>query len=208
MRGETKVTFNGIIVSNRISEQLDLFFVRREKRFSMSIEPQHLMLMEFLAACSFTKGSISCWGDLLKLSHGRKRTILQMISGLLRVVFFINDFMDVVMYTDLNVVTMLYQFYNWLFQADVSTHVGRQFNHNSNIIHHRKQLRNYSNTIHTFNNMFDDVSLDIDFSEKLKVPLKYELQSMHWTGVEIIIHSGILKDRVVRRNTTCIYPMI
>ena len=71
MRGETKVTFNGIIVSNRISEQLDLFFVRREKRFSMSIEPQHLMLMEFLAACSFTKGSISCWGDLLKLSDGK-----------------------------------------------------------------------------------------------------------------------------------------
>ena len=58
-----------------------------------------------------------------------------------------------------------------------------------NIIHHRNQLKNYRNTIHLFNNLFDAVSLDM----KLKVPLKYKSQSMHWTGVEIIVHSGILK---------------
>ena len=42
--------------------------------------------------------------------------------------------------------------------------------------------------------MFDALFLELDFSEKLKVPLKYEPQSMHWTGVEVIVHSGILKD--------------
>ena len=63
-----------------------------------------------------------------------------------------------------------------------------------NIIHHRNQLCNYRNTIHTFSNLFDSISIDIDFSEKLKVPLKYEPQSMHWTGVEVIVHSGILKN--------------
>ena len=62
----------------------------------------------------------------------------------------------------------------------------------TNIIHHRNQLKNYRNTMQTFNSMFNAVSIDVDFSEKLKVPLKYEPRSMHWTGVEIIVHSSCL----------------
>ena len=47
------------------------------------------------------------------------------------------------------------------------------------IIHHRNQLKNYRSVIHKFKELFDSVNLDVDFSEKLKVPLKYEPQSMH-----------------------------
>ena len=50
------------------------------------------------------------------------------------------------------------------------------------IIHHRNQLKNYRSVIHKFKELFDSVNLDVDFSEKLKVPLKYEPQSMYWTN--------------------------
>ena len=33
----------------------------------------------------------------------------------------------------------------------------------------------------------------LSFSEKLKMPLKKEPQSVNWSGVEIIVHSGLLK---------------
>ena len=41
--------------------------------------------------------------------------------------------------------------------------------------------------------VFNAANLDIDFSEKLKIPVKYEPQQMHWASVEIIVHLGILK---------------
>ena len=41
--------------------------------------------------------------------------------------------------------------------------------------------------------LFDCVEVDIDFSEKLKVPLKYKPQSMHWSNSQVIVHSGITK---------------
>ena len=66
----------------------------------------------------------------------------------------------------------------------------------STVIHHRNQLKNYRNAIHIFNSLFDAVSIDIDFSEKLKITLKKEPQSVHWPGLEIIVHSGILKNDV------------
>ena len=52
---------------------------------------------------------------------------------------------------------------------------------------------NYRSVIHKFKELFDSVNLDVDFSEKLKVPLKYEPQSMHWIDAQIIVHSAILK---------------
>ena len=41
-----------------------------------------------------------------------------------------------------------------------------------NIIHHRNQLKHYRNTISEITDMFDTVSIDIDFSENLSVPVK------------------------------------
>ena len=49
----------------------------------------------------------------------------------------------------------------------------------------------YRNVIH-INFLFDAVSVNIDFSEKLKTLLKKEPQSAHGSDVEIIVHSGIL----------------
>ena len=61
------------------------------------------------------------------------------------------------------------------------------------IIHHRNQLKHYRNTIHTFKEQFDAVSIDIDFAENLTVPVKFEPQSLHWSHEQITVHSGILK---------------
>ena len=47
------------------------------------------------------------------------------------------------------------------------------------IIHHRNQLKNYRSVIHTFKELFDNVNLDVDFSQKLKVPLRFEPQFIH-----------------------------
>ena len=63
----------------------------------------------------------------------------------------------------------------------------------TNIIHHRNQLKHYRNTVKTAISLFDCIEIDLDFSEKLKVPLKYEPQSMHWTNSQVIVHSGISK---------------
>ena len=34
----------------------------------------------------------------------------------------------------------------------------------------------------------------LHFSEQLKVPLKYEPQDLHWSNLQVIVHSGILDD--------------
>ena len=60
-------------------------------------------------------------------------------------------------------------------------------------IHHRNQLKNYRSTIHNFHDKFDAVFIDIDFSENLKIPIKYEPQSLHWSHEQLTVHSGILK---------------
>ena len=62
------------------------------------------------------------------------------------------------------------------------------------IIHHRNQLRHYRNVINQFHNLFDAARIDIDFSENLSVPVKYEPQSMHWHQQQVTVHSGILFD--------------
>ena len=49
------------------------------------------------------------------------------------------------------------------------------------------------NTVKRTMDLFDCVEVDIDFSEKLKVPLKYKPESMHWSNSQVIVHSGITK---------------
>ena len=58
------------------------------------------------------------------------------------------------------------------------------------IINHRNHLRHYRSTINEFRE-FDDILIDIDFSENLSIPVKYEL--LHWCHEQVTIHSGILK---------------
>ena len=63
----------------------------------------------------------------------------------------------------------------------------------SSIIHHRNQLKHYRFTLGVFKENFDTISLDIDFSENLSIPVKYEPQSLHWSHQQVTIHSGIRK---------------
>ena len=61
------------------------------------------------------------------------------------------------------------------------------------IIHHRNQLKHYRTCIKIFKEYFDILSIDVDFSENLTVPVKFEPQSMHWSHEQVTIHSGIMK---------------
>ena len=61
-------------------------------------------------------------------------------------------------------------------------------------IHHRNQLKNYRSAMGKFRNVFNDtVMIDIDSSENLSIPVKYEPQSLHWSHEQVTIHAGILK---------------
>ena len=60
------------------------------------------------------------------------------------------------------------------------------------IIHHRNQLKHFRTAVPMINKCYSD-SLYIDFSENLKVPVKWEPQSMHWSHEQITVHSGITK---------------
>ena len=74
----------------------------------------------------------------------------------------------------------------------------------SKIIYHRKQLRNYCDTMNQFMSHFDTLLIDVDFPENFKVPVKYEPQSIHWSHEQVTIHSAILKYQG-RRVTKLIY---
>ena len=62
------------------------------------------------------------------------------------------------------------------------------------IIFHWNQLKHSKNVITSFRENFECL-IDIDFSENLKVPLKYEPQSAHWNHEQVTVHSGILKNK-------------
>ena len=61
------------------------------------------------------------------------------------------------------------------------------------IINHRNHLRHYRNAIHSFKDNFNVLYLDIDYSENLSIPVKFEPQSMHWHIDTITVHSGTVK---------------
>ena len=63
----------------------------------------------------------------------------------------------------------------------------------NSFIYHRNQLKHYRACIGLLRQEFGDISLDIDFSENLTVPVKFEPQSLHWSHEQITVHSDILK---------------
>ena len=49
------------------------------------------------------------------------------------------------------------------------------------ITHHRNQLKHYRSIINDVKDHFlDDISIDMDFSENLSIPVKFEPQSLQW----------------------------
>ena len=62
------------------------------------------------------------------------------------------------------------------------------------ILHHRNQLKNYRNTIKHLRDNIRGTFIDIDFSEKLKIPTQEQAQSQHWCEKTAIVHSGIMKE--------------
>ena len=61
------------------------------------------------------------------------------------------------------------------------------------IINHRNHLRHYRSAITNFRAMFDSLFIDIDFSENLKLPVKFEPPPLHWCHEAITVHSDIVK---------------
>ena len=68
----------------------------------------------------------------------------------------------------------------------------------SDIIHHRNQLKHYRTCIHDLKKVYDTAVLDIDFSENLSIPVKFEPQSLHWSHEQITVHSGISKQNEMK----------
>ena len=44
-----------------------------------------------------------------------------------------------------------------------------------------------------FKEYFAGVLMDVDYSENLSIPLKFEPQSLHWSHAQVTVHSGIVK---------------
>ena len=64
----------------------------------------------------------------------------------------------------------------------------------ADIIHHRNQLKHFRTVIPMINASFaNSLYIDIDFSENLKIPVKWEPQSLHWHHEQVTFHSGIVK---------------
>ena len=55
-------------------------------------------------------------------------------------------------------------------------------------VHHRNQLRHYRSTVKSLRDHLNTVMVDIDFSENLQVPVKFEPQSLHWSHDQITVH--------------------
>ena len=66
------------------------------------------------------------------------------------------------------------------------------------MIFHRNHLKYFRNVITSFRENFECL-IEIDFSEKLRVPLKYEPQSVLWNHEQVTVHSGVLKNK--RQNS-------
>ena len=54
-------------------------------------------------------------------------------------------------------------------------------------------MKYYRNAIAIFRELFNSLLVDIDFSENLSVPVKFEQQNLHWSHRQVTLHSGIAK---------------
>ena len=63
----------------------------------------------------------------------------------------------------------------------------------SRIIHHRNQLKHYRSCLSLFKENIIGAYIDENFSGNLSLPVKYELQDLHWSQEQITVHSGVLK---------------
>ena len=63
-------------------------------------------------------------------------------------------------------------------------------------IHHQNHLKHFKSVHHQFISYFNYTYVDMDFSENLSLPMKYEPQSLHWAHDQVTVHSGILKVHV------------
>ena len=80
--------------------------------------------------------------------------------------------------------------HNWCNFEFYSTVYGNISLQRSSSLH---QLRNYQSTTKEFNTTHDVVVFDIDFSENLTLPIKFEFQSTNWSHDHISVYPGILK---------------
>ena len=54
-------------------------------------------------------------------------------------------------------------------------------------------LLHYRSSIKQIDNLFESVGIDIDISENLTLPVKYQAQSLHLSYTNLTVHSGIIE---------------
>ena len=65
-------------------------------------------------------------------------------------------------------------------------------------LHHCNHIQNFRTVHSTFLELFDCAWIDVDFSENLSVPVKYEPQSLHRAHEQLSVHSGILTIKGIK----------
>ena len=63
----------------------------------------------------------------------------------------------------------------------------------SSITHNCNQHKHYRSCLSSSKESIIGAYIDVDFSENLSVPVKYEPLDLHWLHEQITVHSGILK---------------
>ena len=111
------VSFEGVEINCKVCKELDLFFIKREDKFTLSIEARHFIIMEFFAACSFACNT-DFRKDLLAIQDNWKRAIFPLVAGLLNADNFTTDFMTCVMDFQRFDSSHLHHFYSWLFSVE------------------------------------------------------------------------------------------
>ena len=61
------------------------------------------------------------------------------------------------------------------------------------IVFHRNMLKLYRNVKDSFLDVANAVYTNIDYSENLTIGVKFKSQSLHWSKMQVTVHSGLVK---------------
>ena len=61
------------------------------------------------------------------------------------------------------------------------------------LVFHRNMLKLYRNIKDLFLDVVNAVYTDIDYSENLTIGVKWEPQSLHWSKMQVTVHSSLVK---------------
>ena len=106
--------FNGFQLNREDCSKLNMFYSRTDN-YETSIEPRHVIMMEFLCACYFSFHK-ERWDDILLMSKSRQYVIIPFIAGLLKSDKLTKVFLAKTL--DVTYTSCLEEYLEWLFQCD------------------------------------------------------------------------------------------